>query len=92
LAVRALATTGKKRHHHPLARRQVVNAVARPDDTARGLMTEEHRHRAGSDSVDDRKIGVAQTGGLDLDQNLSGAWLIELELDHADRLRLGVRA
>jgi hypothetical protein len=92
VAIRAVATSGEKRHHHSLTGRQVIDAVADPDDASRSLVTEQHRHRTGPDPVDDRQVGVAQTGRLDPDQHFTGAWLLELQLDNAQRLRLGVGA
>ena len=80
-AVRAGAAPGQERHHHPLAGGQVVDAVPDPDNPARGLVSEQHRHRARPDAVDHGEVGVAESGRLDTDENLSLAGLLQVELD-----------
>ena len=44
-------------------------------------MAEEHRHGANARTVDHREVGVADAGRLDAHEHLTGAGIVQIELD-----------
>ena len=88
----AVAADRDERHHDVVARREFGYAVADLNDRSRAFVTADHgKHRGqavlSSDLVGHRHVAledvvirVAQARGGHLDENLAGAWRIELEI------------
>ena len=91
-ARRAPAAARQERRHDAVAHRAVGHALPDRLDDAGRLVLEQHGHGPRPPAVDDREIAVAQAGGLDADEQLTGVRRIELELDELDRPGPGVGA
>jgi hypothetical protein len=60
-----------------VARDQIRHAWAGFDDFAGGFMAQDHGHGAGTVTIDDAEIGMAETGGVDADEKFAGTRRIE---------------
>ena len=83
-ARRALLASRQERHDDALADSHVGDLLAHLDHATGRLMPEQHGDRPHPHPADDRQVGVADPGRLDLDQALAGSRGIEGELVHAD--------
>ncbi len=81
-AAGARSAAWQEGHDHTGPERQVGDLRADSPDEPRGLVAEQHRHGPRTVAVDDREVGVAHAGGLDLDQDLGRPGVVQLELDH----------
>ena len=84
------AATSATRHedeHDVVADGKIGHALAECFDDARRLVPERHRHRARPRAVDDRKIGMAEPGRLDANENLAAAGRREIEFHDLERPR-----
>ena len=79
-AGQAMAATGHEHHDDVIADREIINLRPQCRNDTGGFVAQRHRHRAGAIAVDDGKIGMAETGGSDLDQDLARAGRIKLDL------------
>ena len=70
---------------------EIADAIAQRLDDAGGLVAERHRGRARTRAVDDGKVGMAETGGFDPDENLAAAGRREIEFDDLERARGRIR-
>ena len=86
-----MAAARHEDEHHVIARREAVDAFADRLDDAGGLVPQHHRRRTRTGAVDDGKVGVAEAGGPDLDQNFAPAGLRQIDFDDLERLRARVR-
>src|SRR5215472_4442527 len=83
----AMATGRHEDHHDMIAPGEIVDPGPDRLDHAGRLMSQRHRRRTGAIAVDDREIGVTQPCRADLDQDLTIAWRVELDLLDRQRLR-----
>jgi hypothetical protein len=60
-----------------VARDQIRNAGAGFDHLACGFMAQDHGHGAGAAAVDNAEIGMAETRGVDADEDFARAGRIE---------------
>src|SRR3954451_18573567 len=87
-AVRTVLAARQKRHDHALSGQQIVGLGPDLDDTTGRLVAEQHGHRPDPVAVDNAQVRVADPGGFQTDQDLSGPGCSQVEFGDADGLGL----
>ena len=89
-AVIALAALGRVERDHVIADLQRLDARADLDHHAGAFVPENRGERTFGIITGEREgIGVTHTARLDLHQDLSGSWPLEVNLDNFKRLASG---
>ena len=87
----AMTAAGHEDEHDMIAALKVMDTIAQCLDHAGRFMPQRHGHGAWAITVDDRQVGVAQTGSTDAHQHFTRSGGREFDrLDH-ERTRLRIR-